>query len=122
MSTGSQPPAIVTWQHRYCALMAMMYVLCIVLGVLMIVFRNEAADADQSAVELLVSGIVLIGLGVVLALVYAVAPFLRPAPWLWTFHLVLIAFGMTSVCCLPVCIPLLIGWIKPETRQYFGKS
>jgi cell division protein FtsW (lipid II flippase) len=122
MSTGTERPAIVTWQHRYCALMAVMYLVCIGLGVLMIVFRNEAADADQPAVELLVSGIVLIAVGVVLSLVYGVAPFLRTAPWLWTFHLVLIALGLTSLCCLPICIPLLIGWIKPETRQYFGKS
>jgi hypothetical protein len=122
MYTGSEPPAIITWQHRYCVLMALLYVLCIGLGIVMIVFRNEAADASQSVAELLFMGIALIGLGAVLALVYAVAPFLRPAPWLWTFHLVLIAFGMTSLCCLPVCIPLLIGWIKPETRQYFGKS
>ena len=122
MYPGSERPAVVTWQHRYCALMALMYVVCIGLGVFMIVFRNEGADESQSVGELLFMGIALIVLGVVLALVYAVAPFLRPAPWLWTFHLVLIAFGMTSLCCLPACIPLLIGWIKPETRQYFGKS
>lgn len=122
MYTGSKPPAIVTWQRRYCALMAILYVLCIGFGVFMILFRNEAADASQSVSELLVMGIALIGLGVVLALAYGVAPFLRPAPWLWTYHLVLIAFGLTSVCCLPICIPLLIGWIKPGTRQYFGRS
>jgi hypothetical protein len=33
---------------------------------------------------------------------------------------VIICLGMTSACFLPVCIPLLIFWIKPETKLYFG--
>jgi hypothetical protein len=29
---------------------------------------------------------------------------------------------MTSVCCIPACVPLLIYWIKPETKAYFGRT
>ena len=47
---------------------------------------------------------------------------LKPAPWLWTYDLVIICLGMTSACFLPVSIPLLIHWIKPETKAYFGKT
>lgn len=54
--------------------------------------------------------------GIVLPLV------LGPWPWLWTYDLVIICLGMTSTCILPASIPLLIFWLKPETKRYFGKS
>jgi hypothetical protein len=41
---------------------------------------------------------------------------------LWVYDLVVICVGMTSFCCMPVCIPLLIFWIKPEVRAYFGRT
>jgi hypothetical protein len=29
---------------------------------------------------------------------------------------------MTSACFLPACIPLLIYWIKPDVKAYFGRT
>jgi hypothetical protein len=50
------------------------------------------------------------------------APFLLPArPWVWIYDLVVICLGMTSACFLPATIPLLIFWIKPEVKAYFGR-
>jgi hypothetical protein len=43
-------------------------------------------------------------------------------PWAWIFGLVLICIGLTSLCCLPVAIPLLLSWLKPETKSYFGRN
>lgn len=122
MPPAADKPSIVTWQHAYCVFMCVVYVLTIAMGAFMIVFRHEGADRRNTAEELLVMGVALAGLGVVLALAYGVAPLLDPAPWLWTYHLVLIALGLTSACCLPICIPLLIGWIKPETKAWFGRT
>lgn len=34
--------------------------------------------------------------------------------------IVAIAMGMTSACCMPAAIPLLIFWINDKTRKYFG--
>lgn len=99
--------------------MSAVYVLCIVMGIFMLVFRNEGADERNSATELLITGVILIAVGLGLSIVFGLAPFLRPAPWLWVYHIVLIAIGLTSVCCFPICIPLLIAWIKPETKAYF---
>ena len=55
-----------------------------------------------------------------LLVVFAVAPFLPRRKWVWIYDLVVICLGMTSCCTLPVCIALLIFWIRPETRQFFG--
>jgi hypothetical protein len=120
-STPDRPP-IVTWQHRYCGFMSAVYVFCIAMGAFMLAFRNEGADERHSAAELAVTGAILIAVGVTFSIAYGLAPFMRPAPWLWVYDLVLIGLGLTSVCCLPICIPLLIVWIKPDTKAYFGRS
>jgi len=71
--------------------------------------------------ELVVYGVVLLVLGLPCLILSAIPIFLPPKPWVWVWILVLIAFGMTSFFCLPVAIPLLIFWIKPETKRYYGK-
>lgn len=62
----------------------------------------------------------LIGLGLFAA---CLLPLLvSPRSWLWTYDLVIICLGMSSACFLPACIPLLIFWLKPDTKRYFGRS
>ena len=119
---GAPGPKVVAWQHRYCAFMAVVYVLCVAGGVLLIVFRHQLADEQDSPTELLVMGVILAAVSAVMAIAFGAAPFLPAAPWVWIYHLVLMALTMTSMCCLPFAIPLLIGWIKPETKAYFGRS
>ena len=46
----------------------------------------------------------------------------RPRPWVWTYDLVVICFGFTSACFFPFCIPLLIFWLKPPVKEWFGKK
>lgn len=113
-----EKPTIVVWQHRYCAFMSAVYVFCIFLGVFLFVFAKDGGE-QHSESELLITGVLTVVLGAVLAVAYGVAPFLRPARWVWIYHMVLIGFGFTSVCCVPVCIPLLVKWVKPETQAYF---
>lgn len=106
------PPGVIVWYRLYCVGMVVLYVLCILFGVYL--FFKPDDDEDSFL------GIFLAVGCIPLALVYAVALFLPRQRWVWIFHLVLICGGLTSVCCLPVCIPLLIHWIKPATKAYFG--
>ncbi len=69
-----------------------------------------------------VIGAFLLMLSLVL-LVACFLPFvLKPRPWLWIYHLVIICLGLTSPCFMPFSIPLLVFWIKPETKAFYGKS
>ena len=115
-------PDVVPWYYAYCAVMAFIYVFCIVMGVAGIVFRNQLADAETPPALIAFLGVVFAVLGGVLMTAFAAAPFLPLRPWAWIYHLVLIAVGMTSACCLPASVPLLLFWIKPETRAYFGRT
>ena len=99
--------------------MALMYLAMAVMG---IVFMVTEPDRDMSEAEAKVMGVVLIILGLAFFAPYAFAPFLPRKSWAWLFGLVLICIGLTSLCCLPVCIPLLLHWLKPEMKAFYGRT
>jgi hypothetical protein len=54
---------------------------------------------------------------------HAIVLFAGRGQWVYTLAVVLIGMSMLSnTCCLPVTIPLLIVWMKPETKKWFGLS
>lgn len=104
-------PAVVIWFKIYCAVMVLIYAFSALVLVLM------GFLGDGGLVFYLLLGALCAGLGIVSGL-----PILLPArPWVWVYGLVMIGLGMTSACLLPVCIPLLIFWIRPEVRRHYGK-
>jgi hypothetical protein len=85
-------------------------------------FLADPADTEMSTVVARITGALLLVLGLGLFGACLLPLILRPRPWLWTYDLVVICLGMTSACILPASIPLLIFWLKPEAKRYFGKS
>jgi hypothetical protein len=100
--------------------MALMYLLCLVGGIVVLV--AEPSSSGTSADEAALMGLIFAVLGLVLSIPFAIGPFLPRSPGAWTFDLVLICIGLGSACCLPVTIPLLLAWLKPETKAYFGRN
>jgi len=118
-SLNPATPPVYKWFIVYCVLMALLYLLT---GVMGIVFMFMEPDQDMSETEAKIMGVVLLVLGLVFFVAYAAAPFLPRQNWAWVFGLVLICVGLTSACCLPVCVPLLIFWLKPEMKAFYGKT
>ena len=112
-------PPVYKWYVAYCVCMALLYVLTLVMGV---VFLFIEPDQEMSEAEAKLMGGVMIVFGLGLAVPFAAAPFLPRQSWVWVFGLVLICLGLTSACCLPVCIPLLIHWLKPEMKAFYGRN
>jgi hypothetical protein len=67
-----------------------------------------------------VGGVLYGGLGLAHLVPANLALFGGRRPWVHTMGTVVIALGMFSVCCIPVLIPLLIVWMKPDTRAWYG--
>ncbi len=107
-----EPPAIVIWQLVYCGVMVVVYLAVAAAGVFLFQFAEEIADQDLNAQESRVVGVAFVVLGMVLAGLFAAGFVWRKGMGGWVFHIVLISFGLTSVCCWPTNIPLLIFWIK----------
>jgi hypothetical protein len=118
-SLGAGKPAVWNWYVAYCALLAALYLLVIIMGFVFLVF--EPTDRDMSPGEARIMGVIFIVVGLVLFVPFASGPFLPRRPWAWIFGLVLICIGLTSACCLPAAVPLLIYWLKPDNKAYFGK-
>lgn len=111
-------PPVWRWYKVYVICMALMYLVVTVLGVVMAVIDIPTRDND---LPMDVQGVLLALICVPFFLIYAAALFVPRKPWAWVFHLVLICVGLTSACCAPASIPLLIFWLKPETKAAFGR-
>lgn len=114
------PPKVLLWFKLYCGLMCLIYVACALFSLTFFTMSEEFHDMEATVAIIFGTGL----LGLCLALlVCCFLPFvLKPRPWVWIYNLIIICLGLTSACFLPICIPLLIFWIKPETRAFFGRN
>jgi hypothetical protein len=62
----------------------------------------------------------MVYLCVLLGLAFLVVLFLPKRRWAWGYGLGAIVLGMSSLVLAPFAIPMLLHWIRPATRQYFG--
>ena len=105
-------PQVVVWYKFFCGSMAALYGLLLFLGV----FIVSSLPPDDEA---FIDGILLLLVGPPFAIVFGLGIFWDEKPWHWVYGIVLICISLTSCCCFPVSIPLLIYWLKPETKSYF---
>lgn len=112
MTRSHAKPGVVLWAKLYMGAMSALYFVLLLFSPFMLMSGDE---------EAVIYGFVFIFVGIPCAILSAIPIFLAPKPWVWVWILIVIAFGMTSVCCLPVTVPLLIFWIKPETKRYYGQ-
>ena len=108
------------WFKVYCGVLCFTYIALAAMSLIFFFIPPEEMDMPVPAVRLV--GVLFLVMGLLLSAVCALPFFVAPRPWVWVYGMVLICLGMTSACFLPACIPLLIFWIKPEAKRYFGKS
>ncbi|MBI5159801.1 MAG: hypothetical protein HY996_00025 [Micrococcales bacterium] len=118
------PPSVMPWYRLYCIVMALLYVAVAGCGfaVLSGLVRLSGLNDDPVSEDLGTIAGLCLAVGVPLAAAFVVAIFAPRRPWAWTFGAVLIGLGMTSACCLPACIPILVAWLKPDAKAWYGKD
>lgn len=114
------PPPVLRWFKVYCAVLCAIYALVAAAGIAVLLVDPAALDMPPLVAR--ATGGVLFAMGALLMAATAAPFFLAPQPWVWTYDLIVICLGLTSACFLPACIPLLIYWIRPEVKAYFGKA
>lgn len=115
-------PPVYTWYKVYCIAMAVMYLFVVALGVFFLVGGRFIAEKSDDKMAFMIMGPLYAVLGLVMMVPFVVALFLSPKPWVWVYGIVLISIGMSSCCCLPATLPLLIYWVKPDVQRYFGRE
>jgi hypothetical protein len=112
---------VYTWYKVFCALLTLASFLPIIMGILaMIGSAQEPTTKEQT--DAFTGGIMFIFYGLFYLVPYGFGLILPNRPFHWIYGLLLICLGMTSCIFLPFAIPLLLYWIKPETKAFMGRA
>jgi len=112
----AKQPKVVKWFRVYCGILCSIYLIMVLYSWTLVL----APPGKMPEAEARFMGAFLCLTGLVLSAGFAVPFLVSPRRWwLWGYGIGLICLGMTSTCLLPVCVLLLINWIKPETKAYF---
>ncbi|MFN0129018.1 MAG: hypothetical protein ACKV19_20280 [Verrucomicrobiales bacterium] len=127
-------PAVVTFYRLWCAILAIAYLgisgyefakfsgkIEPQLGLLSeMAASNEPASRARLIAEERNSSIVGTGLALLLMAIMLLGLFSPRSSWSWGYGFAPIFVSLFPFCVsLAAVIPLLIFWLKPETRQYF---
>jgi hypothetical protein len=114
------PPQVWTWYKVYCGLMLLLYVMFVAGSIFLFMSAESIAvsDPEQSAIALKIQGAAFGGVALLLVVLYSCGLFFRPSKMAWYLGFATIGIGLTSACCLPASVPLLIFWLKQETRVF----
>jgi hypothetical protein len=115
-------PEGVTYYRIYAGIMAVLNAILALVGLVLMFTPLFAAPKATSDAEMVIMGLIYGGIGTVFFIAWVVTLFSGRKPWVHTMGTVMIALGMTQICCLPVLIPLLINWLKPETKRWYGAT
>lgn len=122
---GDGRPPAVGYARIFAVAMSLLYVGCALFGAVSLL-GSAAVDAAHSEqrIELMIKGVIMVVMGVPLAILCAYA-FIRTeqrTKGMYTLHLVLQGLACTSCCCIPAALPLLLAWLKPGVKQWYGAS
>ena len=118
-------PGVIQWFKVYCVLMVLLYAVCCIAGICLISFATELASEDpqqNDPIHYTIMGGIFVVMSIALGFIYGVGIFLPRQKWGWIYGFFPICIGFTSVCTLVFCIPLLIFWLRADTKAYFGMS
>ena len=110
-------PGVIKWFKIYCVFCC----LSNFIGVLVAWWFFLVPPEGMSEREANFTGVFILGASFFAMAAYALPFCVEWRRWVWVYGLVLICFGMTSACLLLACVPLLMSWIKPETKRYFAR-
>jgi hypothetical protein len=119
----ARPPDAVYYFRVYGALYAVLHGLLALFGLGMMfapLWLPPASRAPDADMGFWIMGFIYGGMGLFFLAPTLVALFGGRRPWVHVVGTVVIAMGMLQICCIPVLIPLLLAWLKPETRAWYG--
>lgn len=120
---GPDKPRVITWFATYAVLMALIYLFALGLGLAFIIWPDQwVTEQHETPRVVRFQGVAIAVIAVPLLAAFAAAPMLPRRRWVWVYDLVMICVGLTSCCFWPISIPLLIHWIKPEAKSWFGRG
>jgi hypothetical protein len=109
-----KPPPVVFWYKVYVVFNVLMYLAVAAVIAAISLFASDSFKDELGPAMIL---IVMAGACGFFAIAYLVSLFFPRRPWAWVYDLV-----FTGCFTLPFSVALLIFWIKPEAKGWFGMS
>lgn len=113
-----ETPSAVTYYRIYAGVLAVIYAALVIAGIGMLVASPSMSGKDQ--LEFIVYGVVFVVMGVPLAIASVVSMFLPQRKWAWFMHVIMAAMGTSSCCFAPFAIFIIIKYLEPDVKRYFG--
>lgn len=120
MTQDDSTPAGVYYFRIFGGFMAISTGALLIAGMVGTIAALASTTSPSSAIPSIFAGLVYTGIGGVMFLLYILALFGGRRPWVHTLGVVLIALTMTSICCMPISIPLLIAYNKHDVKRWYG--
>ena len=112
-SRPNHPPGVWRWFVAFSGLVALVYLVLSASSFFLAwnIVRHPSSSVDHAKGPFLLAALMT----AVAAALFGVGPFLPRRPWAWTYGLALLVVG------LPWTLPLLIYWLRPRARAFFGR-
>jgi hypothetical protein len=125
LTEDERPPEAVYYFRIYAVLMVLLLMVPIGWGMYMMLqpIMNGSAGTSAAAGEW-IFGLIIAGFSFCFLVPHVIALFGGRQRWVYTLSMILIGLNVLtgSFCCLLVTIPLLIYWMKPETKRWYGAA
>ncbi|HMR05933.1 MAG TPA: hypothetical protein PKA88_09145 [Polyangiaceae bacterium] len=120
----SDPKHAVRWLQGFCAAQLLFYggLSLMGFGLVATVAIDPGMRAAPGDPPLWVIGSFLLVYGLPLAVAHVVGVVAPRKPWAYTYGIVLCAAAFVCGGCWFLAIPVLIFWLKPETRAYHDQG
>jgi hypothetical protein len=113
-------PRAVVYYRAYCFASAGLNLLLAAVSVWMIVRKEALASEWVPGSVWLLAGAMFLPTAVAFGLLNLWLSRVQRRPGHWAMHLGNICLGVASCCLTPLCLPLLLAWLRPEVKQWFG--
>jgi len=116
-----RPPEAVYYFRVYAVVMLLMLLSSFGMGLYVMLGPLLSGASGASATGESVIGLIIVGFSFLVMVPHAIVLFAGRAKWAYTLGVILIGLNMLwNTCCLPITIPLLVVWLKPETKKWYG--
>ena len=106
-----EKPKVIIWFKVYAILLSLIYLFMVIISPIFLLSGES---------DVIIAGLLIIILCFPFFIISILPVFLPRKPWVWVYSLIIIGIGMTSACCLPASLPLLIFWLKPDVKRFYG--
>jgi hypothetical protein len=119
-------PQVCIWYNIYCSCFALLYILTAIGGLAVAIFATQIAEAsgepDKQAAASgnFAAGIVMSVISIPLTILFIVGLMIPRKTWGWGYGFIPIAIGLTSPCCLPASLPLMLYWLRADNKRWFN--